>query len=60
MKITNLPINLSLGEIKRFCQRHSIRKLSLFGSVLREDFTEDSDVDVVTVHMVNSATRKNK
>jgi len=47
MKITNLPINLSLGEIKRFCQRYSIRKLSLFGSVLREDFTEDSDVDVL-------------
>ena len=30
-----------------FCQRHRIRKLSLFGSVLREDFRPDSDVDVL-------------
>ena len=30
-----------------FCQRHRIRKLSLFGSVLREDFRPDSDVDAL-------------
>lgn len=33
-----------LGE---FCRRHGIRKLALFGSVLRDDFKEDSDVDVL-------------
>jgi len=33
-----------LGE---FCRRHGIRRLSLFGSVLRDDFGPDSDVDVV-------------
>jgi hypothetical protein len=44
---TTLPINLSQEEIKKFCQRHSIRKLSLFGSVLRDDFTRESDVDVL-------------
>ncbi len=42
-----LPINLSQEEIKQFCQRHSIRKLSLFGSVLRDDFARESDVDVL-------------
>lgn len=47
MKQTSLPINLSQEEIKKFCQRHSIRKLSLFGSVLRNDFTRESDVDVL-------------
>ncbi|MGJ5675015.1 MAG: nucleotidyltransferase family protein [Nostochopsis sp.] len=47
MKQTTLPINLSPKEIKQFCQRHSIRKLSLFGSVLRDDFTTESDVDVL-------------
>ncbi|WP_414541288.1 nucleotidyltransferase family protein [Nostoc sp. CCY0012] len=47
MKQTTLPINLSQEEIKEFCQRHSIRKLSLFGSVLRDDFTRESDVDVL-------------
>ena len=30
-----------------FCRRNHIRKLSLFGSVLRDDFRPDSDVDVL-------------
>jgi len=30
-----------------FCRRHHIRKLALFGSVLRDDFRPDSDVDVL-------------
>ena len=30
-----------------FCRRHHIRKLSLFGSVLRDDFGPQSDVDVL-------------
>ena len=33
--------------IADFCQRHHIRKLSLFGSVLRDDFRPDSDIDVL-------------
>ncbi len=47
MKKTTLPINLSPETIQQFCQRYSIRKLSLFGSVLRDDFTKESDVDVL-------------
>ena len=47
MKQNILPIQLSQEEIKQFCQRHSIRKLSLFGSVLRDDFTKESDVDIL-------------
>ena len=34
-------------RVADFCRRHHIRKLSLFGSVLREDFTPESDVDVL-------------
>ena len=34
-------------EVAEFCQRHHIKKLSLFGSVLREDFRPDSDIDVL-------------
>ncbi len=34
-------------QIAEFCRRNHIRKLSLFGSVLREDFRPDSDVDVL-------------
>jgi predicted nucleotidyltransferase len=30
-----------------FCQRYPIRKLALFGSVLRDDFRSDSDIDVL-------------
>ncbi len=34
-------------EIAAFCRKHGIRKFSLFGSVLRDDFGPDSDVDVL-------------
>ena len=34
-------------EIIEFCKRHHIRRFSLFGSVLREDFTAQSDIDVL-------------
>lgn len=40
-----IPVAIPKEEIARFCQRHHIRKLSLFGSVLRDDFTPDSDID---------------
>ncbi|MEM1280739.1 MAG: nucleotidyltransferase family protein [Cyanobacteria bacterium P01_H01_bin.152] len=40
-----LPIAIPQDQITAFCQRHHIHKLSLFGSVLRNDFTADSDVD---------------
>lgn len=40
-------INLSQNSLADFCQRYHIRKFSLFGSVLREDFNADSDVDVL-------------
>ena len=34
-------------EIASFCRRNHIRRLALFGSVLRSDFRPDSDVDVL-------------
>ncbi len=36
---------LPLDKIATFCQHYHIWKLSLFGSILREDFTENSDID---------------
>lgn len=33
--------------VAEFCRRHHIRKLSFFGSVIRDDFTPTSDVDVL-------------
>ena len=38
---------LDLDAISRFCKKHSLKRLCLFGSVLRDDFDEDSDVDVM-------------
>lgn len=40
-------ISIPEDKIAGFCQRHSVRELALFGSVLREDFRPDSDVDVL-------------
>ena len=37
----------SKDTIAAFCRRHHIRKLAFFGSVLRDDFTADSDIDVL-------------
>ena len=34
-------------KIAEFCRRHHIRRLSFFGSVLRDDFLPDSDIDVL-------------
>ncbi len=36
-----------MDRIAEFCQRNRIRRLALFGSVLRDDFTPESDVDVL-------------
>jgi len=41
------PIEIPTEEIAAFCQQHQIRSLALFGSVLRDDFGSESDVDVL-------------
>jgi len=42
-----LNSNIPSKKIANFCKRHHIRKLSLFGSVLRDDFTPESDLDIL-------------
>jgi len=42
-----LRIPMDRDRIAEFCRRHHIRKLSLFGSVLGDDFRSDSDIDVL-------------
>lgn len=44
---TRARIPIPYEEVVAFCQRHRIRTLALFGSVLRDDFTDESDVDVL-------------
>lgn len=45
--MTRARIEVPQEQIADFCRRNRITRLSLFGSVLREDFTDDSDIDVL-------------
>jgi hypothetical protein len=40
-----VPIVIPKDKLVEFCQQQHIRKISLFGSMLRDDFTDQSDVD---------------
>jgi predicted nucleotidyltransferase len=40
-------LSIDRARIADFCRRNHIRRLALFGSVLRDDFRPDSDVDVL-------------
>jgi len=40
-------IEISEAQVAGFCQKWGVGELALFGSVLREDFRPDSDVDVL-------------
>jgi uncharacterized protein len=40
-------INFPRDKIEAFCRKWNIKELALFGSVLREDFRTDSDIDVL-------------
>ncbi|MDO8588106.1 MAG: nucleotidyltransferase family protein [Armatimonadota bacterium] len=42
-----IKVNMDREAIAEFCRKNGIRKLSLFGSVLTDDFGPDSDVDVL-------------
>ena len=42
-------------EVEDFCRRHHVRRLALFGSVLRPDFREESDIDVLVEFEAESA-----
>jgi len=43
----SVKIPVSTDRIAEFCRRNRIRRLAFFGSVLRDDFTPESDVDVL-------------
>ena len=45
--MNKIHIDIPAGLIEEFCRRHYIRRLAFFGSVLRDDFTPTSDIDVL-------------
>ncbi|MEN6356644.1 MAG: nucleotidyltransferase family protein [Armatimonadota bacterium] len=40
-------ISIPIEAIKELCKKYRVKELALFGSVLREDFRPDSDIDVL-------------
>jgi len=46
-KKSKVRVPLPKEEIADFCRRYHIKKLAVFGSVLRPDFRPDSDIDVL-------------
>jgi predicted nucleotidyltransferase len=45
--VQQIQIELPMPAIEEFCKRWAIREFALFGSVLRDDFRPDSDIDVM-------------
>lgn len=45
--LKNLQITLPIGIIGDYCRQNGIKRLSVFGSALRSEFTADSDVDLL-------------
>jgi len=53
--VLDIPINIPIQSIREYCAAQPIRKLSLFGSVLRDDFSKESDIDVLIEFEPDSA-----
>jgi hypothetical protein len=41
------PIDIPFDALAEFCRANGIRKLSFFGSIVRDDFTPESDIDIL-------------
>ena len=42
-----IEIDVAKTRIKQLCRKYQVKELSLFGSSLRDDFQEDSDIDIL-------------
>jgi predicted nucleotidyltransferase len=52
MCISELPVAIDREKLAALCHARGVRKLSLFGSVLREDFNpEKSDIDILVEYL---------
>jgi predicted nucleotidyltransferase len=47
MERLSQKIQVDKGRLGDFCRQHHIARLSFFGSILRDDFAADSDIDVL-------------
>lgn len=47
-------LGITSAQLAEFCQRWCVAELSLFGSVLRDDFRPDSDIDVLVTYQATA------
>lgn len=45
-----MPLDIDKAQLASFCARWHVREIDLFGSVLRDDFGPESDVDILVVY----------
>lgn len=45
--MTMQQIDIDRDRLEKLCQKYGIQRLALFGSVIRDDFGDDSDVDIL-------------
>jgi uncharacterized protein len=55
MKMATVAIDIPKAQLEAFCEKWHIRKLELFGSVLRRDFRPESDIDVLATFDADAA-----
>lgn len=48
-------IDIPADKVAEFCKRNRIRRLSLYGSALRDDFRPDSDIDLLAEFQAGAA-----
>ena len=49
-----IPIEIPRDRIILFCRQFQVQRLALFGSVLRDDFRPDSDIDILVKFASNA------
>ena len=47
-------IDIDRAPLEELCRKYGIRRLSFFGSVIRDDFSDDSDVDILVEFLPES------
>jgi predicted nucleotidyltransferase len=53
MAVPRSSYDAARDAIAAFCRRWGVAAFALFGSVLRPDFRDDSDIDVLLTHVAN-------
>jgi predicted nucleotidyltransferase len=51
--MSHIAIDYNKGKLRDFCRRWKVTEFSLFGSVVRDDFGPESDVDVLVTFAAN-------